>query len=191
MARKKRESDTAKTREQLVQIADDLIAQHGLSAMSVSAVAREMGMSHANIYKHFRSKDDLIAAVALSWMGEMQNACETAVDCEDSPAERLAQLVLTIRSQMLKRAKNIGALDLYQFAREKLPEAAAAHHRHRLNLVTRLTGDPEVSLAVLDGLRGFTDPHLLVETEERGVDARIQRLTSLLARTFSPKLQRA
>ena len=39
--------------------AEKLFAKHGFAAVSMSAIAKEAGMSKANIYHHFRAKDDL------------------------------------------------------------------------------------------------------------------------------------
>lgn len=42
--------------------AEKLFAKHGFAAASMSAIAKEAGTSKANIYHHFRAKDDLYQA---------------------------------------------------------------------------------------------------------------------------------
>lgn len=79
-SRRPRETDTAKTRQQIIAATNLLTSKKGLSATSVSAVARVLRMSHANVYRHFKSRDDLLIAVAESWMSGTRGACEKTHD---------------------------------------------------------------------------------------------------------------
>ena len=180
--RKLREPDTSKTRQSIVDAADAIIAERGLNGTSVSAVARALGMSHANVYRHFSSRDAVLKAVADSWMRDMQTACEEAVQACETQPEKLAALVFAIRSQLKERSLNPVALDLYKFAREEMPEQARAHHAHRGALVTAILGRDEHTSVVLDALRGFTDPFLLSETSDTSTEQRVRDLTEFLCR---------
>jgi AcrR family transcriptional regulator len=182
--RKSRETDTAKTRHQIIAATDALISKKGLSATSVSAVARALGMSHANVYRHFKSKDDLLTAVAETWMAETRAACENAYDANACIADNLAALVLAIRAELFRRADNIAALDLYHFALGNMPDAAIAHHRHRAQLVARIIGKPEHTMPILDALRAFTNPDLLLVTEAEDTSDRVKQLCKLLAQSL-------
>ena len=51
-------------RETLLQAADAVLAQRGVSGITLRDVARVAGVSHAAPYHHFASLDDLLAAVA-------------------------------------------------------------------------------------------------------------------------------
>lgn len=51
-------------REQLVEAAADLIAKEGLSAASMKAVARAVGISEAQAHNHFPRRQDLLLALA-------------------------------------------------------------------------------------------------------------------------------
>ncbi|MEN6406283.1 MAG: TetR/AcrR family transcriptional regulator [Thermoguttaceae bacterium] len=55
--------DTEVRREQIVEAALTLAAEHGLRRLSVAAVARRVGLVPSGIYRHFKSKDDIIAAL--------------------------------------------------------------------------------------------------------------------------------
>lgn len=175
-----RETDTAKTRQKIVSATDDLISENGLAATSVSAVARALGMSHANVYRHFKSRDALLIAVAETWMRETRAACEASYDSDASIGENLERLVLAIRAQLFRRAKNVAALDLYHFALREMPQAAMAHHAHRAGLVTQITGRADCTISILDALRGFTDPDLLLATEGEDTRDRVRALCKLL-----------
>jgi len=50
-------------REQITQAALELIAAHGLPRLNVAAVARRVGLVPSGIYRHFKSKDQIVEAV--------------------------------------------------------------------------------------------------------------------------------
>ncbi|MEK6698560.1 MAG: TetR/AcrR family transcriptional regulator [Nitrospirota bacterium] len=49
-------------REQVVQAALRVIGKKGMGGLTTAAIAGEVGMSEANLYRHFRGKDDVLAA---------------------------------------------------------------------------------------------------------------------------------
>lgn len=69
----------------------DLIASEGLQAFSVTAVARRVGVSNAAPYRHFPSRDHLLAAVARRGYEEVATAFAAAFEAAGpKPADRLA-----------------------------------------------------------------------------------------------------
>ncbi|MDX6582975.1 MAG: hypothetical protein QOI10_2159 [Solirubrobacterales bacterium] len=50
-------------RERILGTAYDLFAHHGLSAIGIDRIVAEAGVAKMTLYRHFRSKDDLAAAV--------------------------------------------------------------------------------------------------------------------------------
>ncbi len=55
--------DTLIRRKQIAEAALSLVADQGLRRLSVAAVARRVGLVPSGIYRHFKSKDDILAAV--------------------------------------------------------------------------------------------------------------------------------
>jgi AcrR family transcriptional regulator len=49
-------------RDQIVQATLTIIARKGLSSLTTAALAREVGISEANLYRHFRNKDEIYMA---------------------------------------------------------------------------------------------------------------------------------
>lgn len=50
-------------REKIIRIADDLFYKHGYNNTSFTDIADVVGISRGNFYYHFRTKDDILAAV--------------------------------------------------------------------------------------------------------------------------------
>jgi AcrR family transcriptional regulator len=55
--------DTQVRREQIAEAALELVASQGLRRLSVAAVARRVGLVPSGIYRHFKSKDEILTAV--------------------------------------------------------------------------------------------------------------------------------
>lgn len=59
------------TREATAKTALELIDAHGLDALSLQAVARQLGVSAPSLYHHFRDKEELLTEVARSLLNEV------------------------------------------------------------------------------------------------------------------------
>src|SRR5699024_9862923 len=89
--------------------ARNLFARHGYDAVSMSLIASEANVSKANLYHHYRSKEDLYFAV-------LRNACDDKGAAWD-----------------YLRAKDRTVVDrLRHFAREHLQEICAKPTKVRL-----------------------------------------------------------
>jgi AcrR family transcriptional regulator len=55
--------DTQVRRRQIAEAALSLVADQGLRRLSIAAVARRVGLVPSGIYRHFKSKDEIIDAV--------------------------------------------------------------------------------------------------------------------------------
>ncbi len=77
-------------RRALVTAALDLIADGGTAALTLRAVARAAGVTHAAPYRHFDDKAALLAAVAEEGFVSLREAAASAaVAAGDDPVERL------------------------------------------------------------------------------------------------------
>ena len=79
----------AQTHRDMIEAAVRLVSQKGAEAMSVAAVARELGISRANVYYHFANREALLAAVK-DWASEQ---IARGMDTDWSVAERTAGLL--------------------------------------------------------------------------------------------------
>lgn len=95
-----RESDT---RTRILQTADRLYRQIGYQKTTVADIARELGMSPANVYRFFRSKDEINDAVGRLLLGEVL-AAMTEIAASDGPAgERLRAIFTTLERMNTER----------------------------------------------------------------------------------------
>lgn len=63
---------------EILAVARDQLAQHGSAALSLRAVAREVGMASSAVYRYFPSRDDLLTALIVEAYDSLGEAAETA-----------------------------------------------------------------------------------------------------------------
>jgi AcrR family transcriptional regulator len=83
------------TRDQLLAAAIEMAAVHGISRLSMGDVAKRAGYSRPTLYKHFPSKDVLVAAVVEQEAGVIVEAVLAAADAHEDPRQALEAAVLT------------------------------------------------------------------------------------------------
>ncbi len=66
------------TRVRILQVALELIADRGYAATSTREIAERLGFTKAALYYHFRTKDDLLAAIVGPVMAELEALIEHA-----------------------------------------------------------------------------------------------------------------
>lgn len=104
-ARSLRARVRAEMTEEIKKIALDHLARDG-SALSLRAVARDMGMVSSAIYRYFPSRDELLTALIIDAYDSLGEAAETAdrdVDRQDAYLTRWFTVGHTIRKWALAR----------------------------------------------------------------------------------------
>jgi AcrR family transcriptional regulator len=75
-------------RRALIQASIELIAEKGVSALTLRGVARRVGVSHAASHHHFASKTELLAAVAMEGFEALAQAEREAAAATADPWDR-------------------------------------------------------------------------------------------------------
>jgi AcrR family transcriptional regulator len=79
-------------RNTLIAAAVQLLAENGLTALSLREVAKTAGVSNAAPYRHFRDKAALIEALATEGFLRLRKSCEAAQKkYSDDPARQLTE----------------------------------------------------------------------------------------------------
>jgi len=81
-------------RAQILTTAMSLFAQKGFANTSMNDIVRESGLSKGGVYWHFKSKDDLIAAIFDTFFGGQEHILASVLSSEANAAEKLNQLAL-------------------------------------------------------------------------------------------------
>jgi len=78
------------------------IAEKGAAALSLRAIARELGITAPAIYNYFPRRDDLVTALIVDAFTSFGQAQKESDNPERSPAERLRILGMTYRDWAMK-----------------------------------------------------------------------------------------
>ena len=69
-----------------------VLAQKGFAKTSMNDIVRASGLSKGGIYWHFKSKDDIVAAIFDQFFSAQQTQLEALLIQESPPADRLIQM---------------------------------------------------------------------------------------------------
>lgn len=90
----RRERLRAATIDEIKEVARQQMGQKGAAALSLRAIARQMGMTSPALYRYFGSRDDLVTALIVDAYNSLADALEAARDgCEsDDHKQRLLEI---------------------------------------------------------------------------------------------------
>jgi AcrR family transcriptional regulator len=113
-------------REALLEAAIRLIAEVGPTAFTLREVARRAGVSHNAPYRHFRDRDDLMAAVAAQGFRELTEAMLEAAEQQSGALDRLKRAGLGYVTFALHRPEHFTVMFDAPISKRKHPDSAAA-----------------------------------------------------------------
>src|SRR5260370_9284273 len=113
-------------REALLEAAIRLIAEVGPTAFTLREVARRAGVSHNAPYRHFRDRDDLMAAVAAQGFRELTQAMMDAGGQRTDALDRLKHAGLGYVSFALRRPEHFTVMFDAPLSKRKHPDSAEA-----------------------------------------------------------------
>lgn len=129
------------------------VQKFGAKRVTIVAIAEELGMSHANVYRHFPSKAALLDAVTQAWLRPLEARLREVAEGADPAADKLERLLMAVHSAYRRTLETEPKLfDLLIEALEK-GRPVAIQHRARVQA--------EAQRIVEDGINGggfaFTD----------------------------------
>ena len=83
--------DPTARREQLIKVAEDLVANHGLHAATMKKIAATAGISETQAYNYFRSREELFGELARREFGRIREAREAEAIRSNDHYERITR----------------------------------------------------------------------------------------------------
>ena len=123
-------------REALLKAAIRLIAEVGPTAFTLREVARRAGVSHNAPYRHFRDKDDLLAAVAVQGFRELTQAMLDAAKRRRGALNQLKRAGLAYVEFALRRPEHFTIMFDAPVSKGKHRESAESGERAFSTLVS-------------------------------------------------------
>lgn len=180
---------SADPRGRLLAIAASHLRRSGRNRVRLVAVAEEAGMTHANVYRYFSSREDLLDGVAAASLRPVETHLADVAGAPDPADDKLERMILALARgyrELLEREPHI--FELYAAA---VAESRPVARRH-LGRVRRLFGeaidegrgagifevsDRQAAMAFLiDALHRFTHPASIFSDAHRPRSMIDQRL---------------
>ena len=128
------------TKEQILVTTEEALRRFGVAKTSVIDVARILNVSHGTIYRHFKSKNELLEGVTEKWLDEKIIKPLTAV-CKDTSLEGPQHLQLYLRTLIeLKHHYAREDEEMFKMYAKVTDEAADLIYKH-VNHITDQMGE--------------------------------------------------
>lgn len=186
--------EPALTAEQILDAAEQVLRRYGPAKATVVDVARELGVSHGSVYRHFPSKAALRDAVTERWLGRMSAPLEKIVASRSAAPGRLRRWV-----RRLSQAKRTMALEdpqlfaTYHEIASGSREVVRAHEATLADQLTRIVADgmargelassltaAQAGQAVFHATAWFLHPAHVAEWSDPGIEDSIDRVCTVL-----------
>jgi AcrR family transcriptional regulator len=187
------------TRQAILEAADTLFMRFGPTKTSVADIARKLGMSPANIYNFYPSREAILEAVGERHFTSLREFLAAQIETIDGDWRKIEALFLVTAQDMRRHLEN--ETDILQL------QALQAHHKWRFvddfhavlkNTVQQIVSDAmaagrfrrqdphEATVALFDCMLGALDPSLILKFDRHDHERRLKSQLGLLEFAFSP-----
>ena len=144
--------DPAVRREQLLDVAADLIRKGGVHAASMKQIAAAAGMSETQVYNYFGSREKLCVDIARREFARIEQARRAEAR---QGTDHYSQITLATRSYLRQIGERGGLLQMLlsspevraTLTKERRPQQTAGASSHAASLVKLYGVSPELALA--------------------------------------------
>ncbi|WP_225836874.1 TetR/AcrR family transcriptional regulator [Streptomyces sp. NK08204] len=186
------------TAERILEATEEVLRRHGPAKATVVDVARALGVSHGSVYRHFRTKADLRAAVTKRWLDRTSDRLAVIVAEESAPQDRLRAWLAALFEA--KRHKAGDDPELFATYTVLTDELGGVVFEHITDLTAQLTdiieagvgsgafhvSDPAAAArAVFQATGRFHDPCYAREWQRPGVEEEFTAVVDLIVRGLS------
>ncbi len=180
----------------ILEIAAAHVRLRGLRRTTIVAIADEAGMSHANVYRYFPSKQALLEAVTERWLKPLEAGIREISDGPDPAYDKLERIVGAVQSAYREKLETDP--DIFSVLAVAFEQGASLARRHRNRLQGELQRTIEEGISsgvfpqadhrraltlLFDTLHRFLHPaavKLDADVPRNQIDARFERTLSLV-----------
>jgi AcrR family transcriptional regulator len=194
------ESDYArKTRARLLAAAEKRFRHYGFAKTTIVDVASDCAMSHANVYRFFRNKTELVDAIAGGWLEKSERVCRDVAARPLSAKQRLIDFVVELhrwkRREHIRGARTHELLTLATFNGSAF---RSAHLGKLAGILVEIIEDgnrrgefavadpPALARLIQDATMKFCDPRLVEQYADEPLEDQARELMQALINGLAP-----
>lgn len=189
------------TDSRILRIASEHVRKYGVERTTVVSIAAEAGMSHANVYRYFPSKESLVDALTDHWLKPIEAGLHEIADGPDPADDKLERILSAIHRAYRNKVETDP--NIFAIFAAAMEEGRAIGRRHRARLQAEIQRALEEGMGggvfragdmrrttglIFDGLHRFLHPvsvRLDREVPREQIDARFERLTRVVLRALA------
>ena len=184
----------------VLEIARAHVRKFGPARTTIVGIAREAGMTHANVYRYFPSKEALFEELTASWLRPLETRLREAAEGADPAYDKLERMLIAIHRAYRQKLENDAPL--FDLLVEALEKGKGSARKHRARVQADLQRVVEEGIAagafamtdrrralslIFDAAHRFIHPlavRLDVETPTLALEARFERIIALALRAL-------
>jgi AcrR family transcriptional regulator len=186
------------TRKLILETARTLLRRFGADKLTVVDIARALDMSHANVYRFFKNKSEILDAIVDEWMSKMEAFIEAIAERPISASERIEAVVLELHRK--RRQKLLEDAEVYETFRrvvEMRPDVIAQRREKIVSVFKRLIEEgvdagefvavdaDEAATVLKDATALFLHPFMIPTTLREETDDRARNVVRYILAGFS------
>lgn len=117
------------TDQKILELACDHLRLFGPRRTTIVGIAEAAGMSHANVYRYFPSKEALFEAVSLLWLKPLEQQLHVIVQGQDPAYDKLERALIAL--QRAYREKRDSDPVLFRLLCDAIIDGGGVARRHR------------------------------------------------------------
>jgi len=122
-----------------LETARTLLRRYGQDKLTVVDIARALDMSHANIYRFYRNKTEILDAIIEEWLSKLDEFVEAIAGRSQPASARIEAVVLELhRKRKQKLRDDAEVFETYRRVVEIRPDAAARRGEKIVNVFQKL-----------------------------------------------------
>ncbi len=186
--------------QRILDAAAGQIRRDGAQRVSIVRIAGELGMSHANVYRYFPSKEALVDAVTGQWLKPVEASLRIVADGPDPAYDKLERMLFGLNRAY--RAKLEADDKIFALFAASVDSGRGFARKHRLKVQSEIQRVVEDGLSsgvfqqpdqrralalVYDVMHRFIHPvcvRMDAGTGRAGLDARMERVARLALRAL-------
>ena len=200
MTRLPRSASSEPVEARLLEIAREHVRRFGAARTTIVGIAAQAGMTHANVYRYFASKQALFEEITASWLRPLEARLREAADGADPAYDKLERMLLAIYRAYRQKLETDPAIFAVLIEALETGRASARKHRARVQSeIQRVVEDGIASSAfamsdrrralslIFDAAHRFIHPLALrldAETPGPALEARFERVIDLVLRAL-------
>ncbi len=182
-----------KTRARILAAAESRFKHYGYAKTTIIEIANDCLMSHANVYRFFRNKTDIIDAIAAEWLHKSEKICRDVARRPLPAKQRLVDFVIELH-RWKRRAylRDARAHDMLTMASHEGRPFIGVHLGILASILIEIIEDgnshgefavqdpPRLASVIGNATMKFCDPRLVEEYSDEPLEAQAKDVMHVL-----------